>query len=107
VIGRAAVTKQAMFAMARGGRIVIVGQSFEALEAGPILIFSVLGIGLLGHLGYRKVHLEQVLDLIAGERLDLSGSISGRYPLAEANAAVDRLASKEGSPVRLVLLPQE
>jgi D-arabinose 1-dehydrogenase-like Zn-dependent alcohol dehydrogenase len=105
MIGRAAVTKQALPAMARGGRVVIVGQSFEALEAGPILVFSVLGTSLLGHLGYRKAHLEQVLDLIARGRLDLSASVSETLPLDRVQEGVDRLTSKEGSPVRIVVLP--
>ncbi len=104
-IGKAAVTKQALPAMARGGRIVNVGQSFEMLEAGPILLFSVLGLSLLGHLGYTKRHLEQVLDLVARGRLDLSASISECLPLARIQDGVDRLTSKEGSPVRIVVLP--
>jgi len=105
-IGRASVTKQAVFAMRRGGRIVVVGQSFESLDAGPILILSVLGIGVLGHLGYSKRHLEEVLDLVATGRLDLSGSVSGRLPLDQVNEGVARLASKEDAPVRLLLMPQ-
>lgn len=105
-IGKTAVTKQALPAMARGGRIVNVGQSFETLEAGPILLFSVLGLSLLGHLGYRKRHLEQVLDLIARGRLDLSASVSETLPLDHIQDGVDRLTSKEGSPVRIVVLPQ-
>jgi D-arabinose 1-dehydrogenase-like Zn-dependent alcohol dehydrogenase len=107
MIGKASVTKQALHAMARGGRIVIVGQSFEPLEAGPILVFSVLGLSLLGHLGYRKVHLEQVLDLIARGRLDLSASVSGTVPLDRVQEGVDRLTSKEDSPVRILVLPQD
>jgi hypothetical protein len=43
--------------MARGGRVVLVGQSWEPADPGPILAVSFLGIGLLGHLGYRKQHL--------------------------------------------------
>ncbi len=105
-IGKTAVTKQAIPAMARGGRIVNVGQSFEVLEAGPILLFSVLGLSLLGHLGYSKANLETVLDLIARGRLDLSASISDRLPLDRVQEGVNRLTSKEGSPVRLVVLPQ-
>ena len=104
-IGKTAVTRQAIPCMARGGRIVNVGQSFEMLEAGPILLFSVLGLSLLGHLGYRKTHLEQVLDLVARGRLDLSASVSETLPLERVQDGVDRLTSKEGSPVRIVVLP--
>ena len=105
-VGRAEAVRQAMFCMARGGRIVLVGQSFESLDAGPILVLSFLRIALLGHLGYGKRDLVEVLDLIASGRLDLSGSISGRLPLERVNDGVERLTSKAGAPVRLVVLPQ-
>jgi D-arabinose 1-dehydrogenase-like Zn-dependent alcohol dehydrogenase len=105
-IGRSSVVRQAMFSLTRGGRVVLMGQSFETLDAGPILVLSVLGIGLLGHLGYGKRHLEEVLDLIATGRLDLSGSISGRLPLERVNEGLDRLATKADATVRLVVLPQ-
>ena len=105
-VGRAEAVRQAMFCMARGGRIVLVGQSFESLDAGPILVLSFLRIALLGHLCYGKRDLVEVLDLIASGRLDLSGSISGRLPLERVNDGVERLTSKAGAPVRLVVLPQ-
>jgi threonine dehydrogenase-like Zn-dependent dehydrogenase len=72
---------------------------------GPILAVSFLGIGPLGHLGYRKQHLEDVLALIGSGRLDLSASVSGTYALDRADEAVDRLRSKARDPVRLLLGP--
>jgi len=68
---------------------------------------SFLRLSILGHLGYRKRHLEAVLDLLASGRLDLSASISQRYPLDRVGEAVDRLRSKDGNPVRLVVLPTD
>ena len=105
LIGRTAVLRQATMSMARGGRIVLVGQSWEPADPGPILALSFLGIGLLGHLGYRKHHLERVLALIEAGRLDLSASVSGTLPLDRAADAVDRLRTKVGDPVRLLLTP--
>jgi D-arabinose 1-dehydrogenase-like Zn-dependent alcohol dehydrogenase len=105
LIGKTAVVRQAMLSLSRGGRVVLVGQSFETLDAGPIALVSFLGIGILGHLGYSKRNLEDVLALMASGRLDVSGSVSGRYPLERAQEAVDRLASKEGAPVRLLITP--
>ena len=107
LIGRTAAIRQATMSMARGGRVVLVGQSWEPADPGPIVAMSFLEIGLLGHLGYRKQHLEQVLALMASGRLDVSGSISGTYPLDRAAEAVGRLRSKEGSPVRLLLTPTD
>ena len=69
------------------------------------MVLSFLGIGVLGHLGYRKQHLEEVLGLIAAGRMDLSASISGTYPLERAGEAAERLASKNDAPVRLLLKP--
>jgi D-arabinose 1-dehydrogenase-like Zn-dependent alcohol dehydrogenase len=106
LIGRTAVLRQATMSMARGGRVVLVGQSLEPADPGPIVAMSFLGIGLLGHLGYRKEHLEEVLTLMASGRLDVSASVSGTYPLERAEEAVERLASKRDSPVRLLLEPR-
>jgi threonine dehydrogenase-like Zn-dependent dehydrogenase len=50
---------------------------------------------VLGHLGYRKRHLEDVLALVAAGRLDLSASVSGRYPLERVGEGVERHAAKE------------
>jgi D-arabinose 1-dehydrogenase-like Zn-dependent alcohol dehydrogenase len=105
LIGKTSVIRQATMSMARGGRVVLVGQSWEPADPGPIMALSFLGIGLLGHLGYRKPHLEEVLSLMASGRLDVSGSVSGTYPLDRAAEAVERLATKEGDPVRLLLTP--
>ena len=38
-------------------------------------------------------------------RLDLSGSITGRYPLERAAEALDDLANHRNDPVRLALIP--
>ena len=105
LIGRQAVVRQAMASCTRNGRIVVVGQSFEPLGLGPLAFVSFLGLSVLGHLGYSKRHLEQVLNLMATGRLDVSASISDRLPLDRAQEGVDRLSSKEGAPVRLLLTP--
>jgi threonine dehydrogenase-like Zn-dependent dehydrogenase len=105
LIGKQAVVRQAMQSCTRGGRIVVVGQSFEPLDLGPLAFVSFLGLSVLGHLGYSKRHLEQVLTLMATGRLDVSGSISDRLPLHRIQEGVDRLASKEGAPVRLLVTP--
>ena len=60
---------------------------------------------LLGHLGYEKRHLDELVDLVAAGRLDVSGSVSDLLPLEEVAAGVERLVSKQGDPVRLVVQP--
>ncbi|MFN2589771.1 MAG: zinc-binding dehydrogenase, partial [Actinomycetota bacterium] len=105
LVGRSAVIKQAMRSLGWGGRVVAVGQSMEPVEAGPLLVVSFLGLGILGHLGYKKRHLEAVLELIAAGRLDLSRSVSATVSLDNVNDGVDRLSAKSGAPVRILVLP--
>jgi threonine dehydrogenase-like Zn-dependent dehydrogenase len=106
LIGKSAAARQAISSCARGGRVVLVGQSFEPLDAGPIILLSVFRLSILGHLGYGKRHLEDVLALMASGRLDVSGSISGRLPLDRVNEGLARLTLKESSPVRIMVMPQ-
>jgi 2-desacetyl-2-hydroxyethyl bacteriochlorophyllide A dehydrogenase len=105
-VGSPDAIRQAVFCMVRGGRIVLMGQTFQTLDAGPIVLLSFLRIALLGHLGYSKKDLVDVLDLIASGRLDLTASVSDRLPLERVNEGIRRLTSKEDAPVRLVVLPQ-
>ena len=59
----------------------------------------------MGHLGYSKAHLDQLVRLVAAGRLDLSDSISDIVGLDDVVDAVDRLATKRGNPVRIVVKP--
>jgi D-arabinose 1-dehydrogenase-like Zn-dependent alcohol dehydrogenase len=104
-IGRARVVQQGLRSLTSGGRLVVVGQSMQTLTAGPILLVSYLGLSILGHLGYRKRHLEDVLSLIASGRLDLSASVSAVLPLDAVNDGVRRLTEKSESTVRVLLKP--
>jgi 2-desacetyl-2-hydroxyethyl bacteriochlorophyllide A dehydrogenase len=105
LIGQTRVIKQALQSLDSGGRVVVVGQSLQPVLAGSVLALSFRGLGLLGHLGYRKHHVERVLDLIAAGRLDLSGSVSAILPLDRINDGIDQLARKSGAPVRVLVIP--
>jgi 2-desacetyl-2-hydroxyethyl bacteriochlorophyllide A dehydrogenase len=105
VVGSTAVLQQAEPCLARRGRLVMVGMSMEPIALGPGALFSVQSQTLMGHLGYRKQHMEQLLKLVATGRLDLSDSISDVVGLDDVVDAVDRLATKRDNPVRIVVKP--
>ncbi len=105
VVGSPAVLQQGEQCLAAGGRLVMVGMSFEPTTLGPGVFFSLQSQTLLGHLGYSKQHLDQLVRLVELGRLDVSDSISDVLPLDDVVDAVDRLATKRGDPVRLVLRP--
>jgi 2-desacetyl-2-hydroxyethyl bacteriochlorophyllide A dehydrogenase len=104
-VGVNAVLKQAVASLALDGRCILVGVSGERIELGPSVIFAGLRSTLRGIMGYRREHLEKLVELVASGRLDVSGSITHRFDLADAEAGVHTLSDKSGSVVRVVLIP--
>ena len=105
LVGANAVLKEAVTCLGMRGRAVMVGLSLERIELGPGVILGVMSQSILGHLGYQKHHLDQLMTLLGNGRLDLAASITDEYPLDDVHAGVGRLATKEGDPVRLVVKP--
>ena len=105
LVGSNRVMKQAVASLGRAGRAVMVGLSMDPLELGPGLLLGIQSQSILGHLGYQKRHLDDLVALLAGGRIDLAGSISDVIPLTEVADGVRRLAEKEGDPVRIVVRP--
>ncbi len=96
---------QADGCLGRFGRLVMVGLSLEPIALGPGAYFGVSSHSLLGHLGYRKRHLDELVDLVTTRRLDVSRSISDVIPLEEVHRGVERLRKKEGNQIRIVVKP--
>jgi D-arabinose 1-dehydrogenase-like Zn-dependent alcohol dehydrogenase len=105
LVGSSALLAQAETCLAGRGRLVMVGISWEPTSLGPGVLFSVQSQTLMGHLGYRKEHLDTLVRLVEMGRLDVSDSISAVLPLEDIVDAVDQLATKRGNPVRLVIQP--
>ncbi|MFI6168066.1 zinc-binding dehydrogenase [Nocardia sp. NPDC051052] len=103
--GVPAVREQAVRVLAHQGRLVLVGIVNQPLTIEYSAPFVVSQQQIRGHYGSGPTHVPQLIRLTAGGRLDLSRSISGVFPLAEAPAVVDRLVRKEGDPIRLILRP--
>jgi D-arabinose 1-dehydrogenase-like Zn-dependent alcohol dehydrogenase len=103
--GVPAVRAQALACLGLGGRLVVVGISAERLDIGRDSTFVYTRRQVLGHYGYEERHVSDLVRLTELGRLDFSASISATIPLAEAATAVARLESKEGNPIRLVLIP--
>ena len=98
----APLARQAAFHhhLAGGAAHVLPGHDRVAVPAAD----EDLGDARVGGVSARRER--EVLELMAAGRLDVSGSISGIYPLEAASEAVRRLASKEDAPVRLILSPR-
>jgi D-arabinose 1-dehydrogenase-like Zn-dependent alcohol dehydrogenase len=105
LVGANAVLAQAVASLGRSGRAVMVGLSMDDVQLGPGLFFGLLGQSLLGHLGYQKKHLDELVQLVRSGRLDVSRSVSATMPLEDVVSGVEQLQSKRGNPVRLVVEP--
>ena len=103
--GVTAVRDQAVSCLGPEGRLVLVGLSGEPITITDSTAFSFLQRKILGHYGYPPDSVAQLVALTHRGRLDLSRSVSDILPLADAAKAVDRLVSKEGNPIRLILKP--
>jgi threonine dehydrogenase-like Zn-dependent dehydrogenase len=106
LVGANRVLAQGDMCLGRHGRLVMVGLSPEPVALGMGLLFGVLNHSLLGHLGYRKPHLDELIRLVSTGRLDVSKSVSDVIPLDDIAAGVRRLETKEGNPVRIVVNPR-
>lgn len=103
--GVAPARTQALQVLGTGGRLVLVGISGAELRVDNDLDFQFAGQQILGHYGSEGHHVRELVRFAAAGRLDLSGSVTGRYPLAQAAEAVEALTTKKGNPIRLVLEP--
>ncbi|MCE9669112.1 zinc-binding dehydrogenase [Myxococcus stipitatus] len=105
LVGANVVLAQAAKSLGRFGKAVMVGLSPEPIQLGPGSVFGVRSQELLGHLGYEKKHLDQLVRLVGTKRLDVSRSVSATLPLEDVAKGVERLVKKEGNPIRLVVVP--
>ena len=105
LVGANAVLAQAASTIGRFGRVVMVGLSPEPIRLGPGVLFGTRSQSLVGHLGYEQRHLDELVTLVGTGRLDVSRSVSDVLPLEEVARGVERLACKEGNPIRLVVRP--
>jgi D-arabinose 1-dehydrogenase-like Zn-dependent alcohol dehydrogenase len=105
LVGANAVLAQAAGCLGRHGRVLMIGLSLDPIELGVGAYFGLLSQSLLGHLGYTKADLDDVVALAATGRLDLSKSVSQIIDLEDVIAGVDVLRHKTGNPVRIVVVP--
>lgn len=104
-VGRAETVELALGVLDTGGRAVVVGVGMAEPVLPPLVRFVGREHSVVGSFGMDKRDIEDLFALIARGRLDLGRSVSARYPLAEINEALSRLASKDTDVVRLVVNP--
>ncbi len=106
LVGKAATVSTAIRCLGKCGRAVVVGVGSERAELPPLASFVGREQAVLGSFGMDRADIEDLYTLVQAGRLDLSASVSARYPLAQANEALAHLNLKTGGVVRIVVQPQ-
>lgn len=102
-VGAQATIGQAVECLRIGGRAVVAGLGADPITVLPPTVFVRRQLQLLGSYGGTLATLQRVLQLLAGGRLDLSGSITHTFALADADAALRTLHERSGDPQRVVV----
>ncbi|MGY1782023.1 zinc-dependent alcohol dehydrogenase [Geodermatophilus sp. SYSU D01036] len=104
-VGAQATIGQAVECLRIGGRAVVAGLGADPITVLPPTVFVRRQLQLLGSYGGTLATLQRVLQLLATGRLDLSGSITHTFALADADEALRTLHERSGDPQRVVVTP--
>jgi propanol-preferring alcohol dehydrogenase len=102
-IGLKETIDQAIQCIRVGGRIVVAGLGPEGILLPPPTAFVRSELSLHGSYGSTTLEIQNVVDLIASGKLNLSDSITERFPLEDVNKGLEHLHRKIGNPVRIVI----
>lgn len=106
-VGTAKTAETAFRVLGKTGRAVLVGVGMERPALPPLMRFVGMEQSVLGSFGMDKADIEDLFVHIEAGELDLSKSISAKYPLAGINEALGALVSKDQGIVRIVVEPGE
>ena len=102
-IGLKETIEQAIGCVRTGGRVVVVGLGPDSISLPPPSAFVRSELSFLGSYGSTTGEIQSVIDLVASGKLNLSESITERFPLAEVNKGLEHLYKKVGNPIRIVI----
>ncbi len=103
-VGLKETIDQAVRCVRVGGRIVVVGLGPEMISLPPPTTFVRTELSFLGSYGSTTLEIQNVVALVASGKLDLSDSITERFPLEDVNKVLDHLHKKIGNPIRIVVI---
>lgn len=105
-VGGAKTVDTALRVFAKTGRAVLVGVGMDRPTLPPLVSFVGKELTILGSFGMDRQDIEDLFSYIESGELDLSRSVSAKFPLEQVNEALGQLASKDGGVVRVVVEPQ-
>jgi len=102
-VGLKETIEQAVRCIRTGGRMVVVGLGPDEVILPPPTQIVRTELSFFGSYGSTTSEIQSVIDLVANGKLNLSDSITERFPLEEVNKGLDHLYKKIGNPIRIVI----
>ena len=102
-VGTNETIDQAIKMLAPGGRAVLVGLTPEPLRTLPSALLVSNELEVVGSFGATMQDVNELVDLVDAGRLDLSRSVTHRYPLSRFPDALMQLADRRDDPIRIVI----
>lgn len=104
-VGGAKTVDTALRVLAKTGRAVLVGVGMDRPMLPPLVSFVGKELTILGSFGMDRQDIEDLFSYIESGKLDLSRSVSAKFPLAQTNEALSTLVDKDCGVVRVVVEP--
>jgi 2-desacetyl-2-hydroxyethyl bacteriochlorophyllide A dehydrogenase len=104
-VGLKASVTEALRSLKRAGRVVIAGVGPDRVELPPLRSFVGGELSLLASMGFTREDVLTVIRLAAEGQLDLASSVTDVIPLGAINDGLQRAFTKEGDPIRIVVVP--
>jgi D-arabinose 1-dehydrogenase-like Zn-dependent alcohol dehydrogenase len=102
-VGSGQAVRQCVESVAIGGRAAIVGLGPDPMTLGEITSWVRREVTILGCSAFETKEIEEILNLAAARRLDLSKSVTETLSLEEVNKGLELLDKNPGSILRLVV----
>lgn len=103
--GVAPVIAAAVASVRMGGRAVVAGMTSEKMALMSSVHFVRWEIALLGAYSSTPPEARRVMALAGSGKLDLSRSVTHRFPLEQVNQAFNCLRDRSRNPIRVILTP--
>lgn len=102
-IGKNLTLSHCVESVRAGGRAVVLGLGPDSIHIRPITEFVRGEIELIGSSAFELKEIQQIVRLVASDRLNLSKSITKRIGLEEVNEGIDDVKTKKGNPIRILI----
>lgn len=102
-IGKKETVAQAAESIISGGRMVVSGVGYESIELMSIVRYVRKQLTFYGSFGHTKNTVQQLVNLVANQRLYLEESITHEFSLEEVNTALEYLHKKIEDPTRVLI----